>query len=73
MCVPELMRILMDDYGISFNESWDMVTRTIAYTNHTVLAEALEKWNEELIAKKLPRIYLIIQQINERFLNEARC
>lgn len=73
LCVPELMRILMDDYGISFNESWDMVTRTIAYTNHTVLAEALEKWNEELIAKKLPRIYLIIQQINERFLNEARC
>ena len=73
LCVPELMRILMDDYGLSFDEAWKIVTKTVAYTNHTVLAEALEKWSEELIMKKLPRIYIILKQINERFIDEARC
>lgn len=73
LCVPELMRILMDDYGLTFDEGWNIVTKTVAYTNHTVLAEALEKWSEELIMKKLPRIYIILKQINERFIDEARC
>ncbi|MFA5765213.1 MAG: glycogen/starch/alpha-glucan family phosphorylase, partial [Bacilli bacterium] len=61
LCIPELMRILMDDYDVSFDDSWDIVKKTIAYTNHTVLAEALEKWSEELIQKIIPRIYIIIK------------
>ena len=72
LCVPELMRILIDEYEISFDEAWDIVTKTVAYTNHTVMAEALEKWSEELISKKIPRIHMILKQINERFCNEAR-
>lgn len=73
LVIPELMRILMDDYRISFDEAWDMVKKTVAYTNHTILAEALEKWNEELISKILPRIYIIIKQINQRFIEECKC
>ncbi|MDD4056872.1 MAG: glycogen/starch/alpha-glucan phosphorylase [Bacilli bacterium] len=73
LCIPELMRILMDDYDVSFDDSWDIVKKTIAYTNHTVLAEALEKWSEELIQKIIPRIYIIIKQINKRFIDEVKC
>ena len=67
LCIPELMRILMDDYGYSWEHAWDIVTRTVAYTNHTVMSEALEKWNEDLIERRLPRIYSIIREINARF------
>lgn len=73
LCVPELIRILIDDHQLDFDEAWDITRKVIAYTNHTVMAEALESWAEDLIARKLPRIYLILRQINEKFLNEARC
>ena len=61
------MRILMDDNGYSWDDAWSIVTRTVAYTNHTVMSEALEKWNEDLVQRRLPRIYTILKEINERF------
>ncbi len=67
LCIPELMRILMDERGYSWDSAWNIVTRTVAYTNHTVMSEALEKWNEDLIARRLPRIHMILREINERF------
>ncbi|MDL2287066.1 glycogen/starch/alpha-glucan phosphorylase [Eubacteriales bacterium OttesenSCG-928-G02] len=67
LAIPELMRILMDEHNYSWDESWEIVTKTISYTNHTVLPEALETWNEDLFKVKLPRIYLIITEINRRF------
>lgn len=67
LCVPEMMRILMDDYYLNWEDSWDMVTKITSYTNHTVLIEALESWNEDLVARLLPRIYSIITEINKRF------
>lgn len=71
LCVPELMRILMDEYCLGWDEAWDMVTRTVSYTNHTVLPEALETWNEDLFKIRLPRIYMIVKEINERFCHEV--
>ena len=71
LCVPELMRILIDDYFFSWDRAWDIVTRTVSYTNHTVMPEALETWNEDLFRLKLPRIYMIVKEINERFAREA--
>ena len=70
LCVPELMRILIDENGFSWDDAWSIVTKTVAYTNHTVLAEALEKWNEDLIQRRLPRIYMILKEINQRFCAE---
>ncbi len=67
LCIPELMRLLMDEHGFGWDDAWNIVIKTVAYTNHTVLSEALEKWNEDLVARKLPRIYNIIQEINQRF------
>ena len=71
LCVPELMRILIDEYCFSWEKAWDIVTRTVSYTNHTVMPEALETWNEDLFALKLPRIHMIVKEINERFCREA--
>ena len=71
LCVPELMRILIDDYFFSWDQAWNIVTRTVSYTNHTVMPEALETWNEDLFRLKLPRIYMIVKEINERFAREA--
>lgn len=71
LCVPELMRILIDDYFFSWERAWDIVTRVVSYTNHTVMPEALETWNEDLFRLKLPRIYMIVKEINERFCREA--
>ena len=71
LCIPELMRIFMDDYSIGWDEAWDMVRRTVSYTNHTVLPEALETWNEDLFRLRLPRIYTIVKEINERFCREV--
>lgn len=67
ICIPELMRIMMDDFGLGWDEAWDIVTKTVAYTNHTVLVEALETWNEDLIKKTVPRIHAILTEINRRY------
>ena len=67
ICIPELMRIMMDDYELEWDEAWEIVTKTVAYTNHTVLVEALECWSEDLIQKTIPRIYNILQEINRRY------
>ena len=72
VAVPELMRILMDEEGLSWDESWDITTRTCAYTNHTIMAEALEKWPIELFSRLLPRIYQIVEEINRRFVAEIQ-
>ncbi len=71
LCIPELMRILVDDYFYSWDHAWDIVTKTVSYTNHTVMPEALETWNEDLFALKLPRIHSILKEINERFCKAA--
>lgn len=67
VAVPELMRILLDDYNLGWDEAWDITTRTCAYTNHTIMAEALEKWPIDLFQRLLPRIYQIVEEINRRF------
>ncbi len=67
LTVPELMRILMDDYGLGWEEAWGVTTKTVAYTNHTIMSEALEKWPIELFSSLLPRIYQIVEEINRRF------
>ncbi|MGN1458129.1 MAG: glycogen/starch/alpha-glucan phosphorylase [Acutalibacteraceae bacterium] len=67
LAIPELMRILLDECGYDWDKSWDIVTRTIAYTNHTVMSEALECWQVDLFSRRLPRIYQIIEEINRRF------
>lgn len=67
LCIPELMRILLDDYRYEWDDAWKIVTETMAYTNHTVLQEALEKWPVHFIQTMLPRIYMIIEEIHNRF------
>ncbi|MBQ9134207.1 MAG: glycogen/starch/alpha-glucan phosphorylase [Clostridia bacterium] len=71
LCIPELMRILVDDHRFTWEEAWDIVINTVSYTNHTVLPEALETWDEQLFALTLPRMHSIIKEINERFCREA--
>ncbi len=71
LCIPELMRILIDDHCYDWDTAWGKVCKIVSYTNHTVLPEALETWNEDLFKLKLPRIYSIVKEINERFCNEA--
>ena len=66
LAIPELMRILLDDCGYSWEKSWDIVTKTFAYTNHTVMAEALEKWDNGLMKMVIPEVYAIIERINDR-------
>ena len=70
LCIPELMRLLIDVYSYSWDDAWEVVTKTFSYTNHTVMPEALEEWNENLFHYKLPRIYAVIQEINRRFCAE---
>ncbi|SEF83728.1 starch phosphorylase [Eubacterium ruminantium] len=67
VCVAELMRILMDEEGLEWDDAWDITTRTCAYTNHTIMSEALEKWPIELFSRLLPRVYQIVEEINRRF------
>ena len=67
LCIPELMRIFMDVYSYSWDDAWNIVVKTISYTNHTVLPEALECWRVDLFSMKLPRIYMIVNEINRRF------
>ena len=66
MAVPELMRLLMDQEGLGWDEAFDITRRTIAYTNHTIMAEALEKWPEAMVQQQLPRIYQILEELNRR-------
>ena len=70
LAIPELMRILVDDNYYAWDTAWKITTATCAYTNHTVLAEALETWSEDLIARRLPRIYGILKEINRRFCDD---
>ena len=70
IAIPELMRILMDQEGLDWDTAWKITTNTISYTNHTILSEALEKWPVDMFKPMLPRIYMIIEEINERFCRE---
>ncbi len=72
LVVPELMRLLMDQEGLSWNEAWKITTHCVAYTNHTVMPEALEQWPISMFKELLPRIYLIVDEINRRFLEGYR-
>ena len=67
LAIPELMRIMLDECGYTWDDAWNIVSQTVAYTNHTVMAEALECWPEDLFAQRLPRIYQIVREINNRF------
>ena len=71
VAIAELMRILMDDYYLTWDEAWAVTTKTCAYTNHTIMAEALEKWPIELFSRLLPRIYQIVEEINRRFIAQV--
>ncbi len=70
LVVPELMRLLLDEEGLGWDEAWKIVTETVTFTNHTVLPEALEKWPIDLMQRLLPRVYMIIDEINRRFMEE---
>ena len=72
VAVAELMRILMDEEGLGWDEAWEVTTKTCAYTNHTIMAEALEKWPIDLFSKLLPRVYQIVEEIDRRFVNKIR-
>ena len=72
VAVAELMRILLDEENLGWNEAWDITTKCCAYTNHTIMAEALEKWPVDLFSRLLPRIYQIIQEIDRRFVEQVR-
>jgi starch phosphorylase len=72
LTVPELMRILMDEHGFGWDEAWEVTTHCVAYTNHTIMAEALEKWPIELFSRLLPRIYQIVEEINRRFIEQIK-
>ena len=70
LAIPELMRILLDEEGLAWDDAWRITPNTISYTNHTILAEALEKWPVDMFKKLLPRIYMIIEEINRRYCEE---
>lgn len=70
LCVPELLRILLDEYLLSWEEAWDITCRTLSYTNHTVMSEALEKWNEGLFRSLLPRICQLVEEIDRRLVSD---
>ena len=70
LCVPELMRILVDEHDFGWDEAWKITCETLSYTNHTVMSEALERWNEQLFREQLPRIYQIVSEINRRLVGQ---
>ncbi len=69
LCVPELMRLLMDEHGYGWDDAWEITQNTLSYTNHTVMSEALERWSEWLFSEQLPRIYAIVLEINRRLID----
>lgn len=71
LVIPELMRILIDEYGYSWDKAWNITTNVVCYTNHTVMSEALEKWDEQIFASILPRLHSILKEINTRFCHEV--
>ena len=68
MAIPEMMRLLMDEKGLGWDEAWDIVTKVFAYTNHTVMSEALEKWPQDMFRRILPRLYMILEEMNRRLM-----
>lgn len=70
LAIPEMMRLLMDDKGLGWDEAWDIVTHVFAYTNHTVMSEALEKWNVNMFREIVPRVYMIVEEINRRLMEK---
>ena len=72
LCIPEMMRILLDEEKLSWDEAWDITTRVMSYTNHTILSEAMERWSEDIMKKLLPRMYMIIGEINRRYVEKLR-
>lgn len=72
VAVAELMRILLDEYGLNWDDAWEVTQKTCAYTNHTIMSEALEKWPIELFSRLLPRIYQIVEEINRRFVDQIQ-
>jgi len=70
LCVPELMRLLMDEYGYGWDDAWAICEKTLSYTNHTVMSEALERWSENMFRQQLPRIFQIVAEINRRLVNK---
>ena len=71
MCIPELLSVLIDEHNLTWDEAWDIVTKMVNYTNHTILSEALERWPEDLIARELPRIHVALDEINVHFWNDC--
>ncbi len=71
MAIPELMRILMDEKGLGWDEAWDIVTHVFAYTNHTVMSEALEKWPRDMFRRVVPRLYMILEEMNRRLIERV--
>ncbi len=71
MAIPELMRILMDEKGLGWDEAWEIVTHVFAYTNHTVMSEALEKWPEDMFRRVVPRLYMILEEMNRRLMERV--
>ena len=71
MAIPELMRILMDEKGLGWDEAWEIVTHVVAYTNHTVMSEALEKWPQDMFKRVVPRLYMILEEMNRRLMEKV--
>ena len=71
MAIPEMMRLLMDEKGVGWDEAWDIVTHVFAYTNHTVMSEALEKWPQDMFRRVVPRLYMILEEMNRRLMERV--
>ena len=72
LCIPELMRILLDEEHLSWDEAWNITINTISYTNHTIMTEAMERWPKDMLKQLIPRIYMIIEEINKRYVEDLR-